>query len=118
MTQLDANGRDRVIAFYSKKLSDAEANYTANDRELLGLFRFLERFKFYLECSTFEIITDNQVLKNFFTNPKLSRRAARWSETLGNFGLFPITLKPGKIQVLGDTLSRALHMRLLMMIIW
>ena len=33
LTQLDENGRDRVIAFFSKQLSDAEANYTANDRE-------------------------------------------------------------------------------------
>ena len=107
LTQLDENGRDRVIAFYSKKLSDAEANYTANDRELLALVRFLERFRCYLEGSTFKIITDNQVLKYFFTKPKLSRREARWSETLGNFGVFPITLKPGKIHVLGDTLSRA-----------
>ena len=107
LTQLDENGRYRVIAFYSKKLSDAEANYTANDRELLALVRFLERFRCYLEGSTFEIFTDNQVLKYFFTKPKLSRREERWSETLGNFGVFPITLKPGKIHVLGDTLSRA-----------
>lgn len=25
----------------------------------------------------------------------------------GNFGIFPITLKPGKVNVLGDALSRA-----------
>jgi len=109
LTQLDENGKDRVIAFFSKKLSDAEANYSANDRELLGLVRFLERFRCYLEGSTFEIFTDNQVLKHFFTKKKLSRREARWLETLGNFGVFPIKLKPGKIHVLGDTLSRAPH---------
>ena len=54
-----------------------------------------------------KIFTDNQVLKHFFTKAKLSRREARWLETLGNFGVFPINLKPGKIHVLGDTLSRA-----------
>jgi len=109
LTQQDENGMDRVISFYSKKLSPAETNYTTNDRELLALVRFLERFRCYLEGSDFEIITDNQVLKHFFTKPKLSRREARWVETLGNFGVFPITLKPGKIHVLGDTLSRAPH---------
>jgi len=109
LTQLDGNGRDRVIAFFSKKLAPAEQNYTANDRELLGLIRFLERFRCYLEGSEFEIITDNQVLKYLFTKPKLSRREARWIETLGNFGIFPITLKAGKIHVLGDVLSRAPH---------
>ena len=109
LTQLDENGMDRVISFFSKKLSDAEANYSANDRELLGLVRFLERFRCYLEGSTFEIFTDNQVLKHFFTKAKLSRRESRWLEIMGNFGVFPITLKPGKIHVLGDTLSRAPH---------
>ena len=39
----------------------------------------------------------------------MSRKEARWLETLGNFGIFPITLKPGKIHVLGDVLSRAPH---------
>ena len=109
LTQKDDEGNDRVIAFFSKKLSPAETNYTANDRELLGLIYFLERFRCYLEGSEFEIITDNQVLKSFFTKAKLSRREARWLETLGNFGIFPITLKPGKLHVLGDTLSRAPH---------
>ena len=109
LTQLDDSGNDRVIAFFSKKLSPAEQNYTANDRELLGLVYFLQRFRCYLEGASFEILTDNQILKYFFTKLKLSRREARWLETLGNFGIFPINLKPGKIHVLGDTLSRAPH---------
>ena len=107
LLQLDDNGTDRVIAFYSKKLSPAEADYSANDHELLGLISFLGRFRCYLEGSTFEIFTDNQVLKHFFTKPKLSRKETRWLETLVNFGIFPITLKPGKIHVLGDALPRA-----------
>lgn len=72
LTQLDENGRDCVIAFFSKKLSDAEKNYTANERELLGLVRFLERFRRYLEENLFETVTGNQVLKKFFSKPKLS----------------------------------------------
>ena len=47
LTQLGENGRDRVIAFYSKKLSPRESVYTANDRELLGLISFLNRFRCY-----------------------------------------------------------------------
>ena len=37
LTQKDADGRDRVIAYMSRKLNSAEQNYTANDRELLGV---------------------------------------------------------------------------------
>ena len=109
LTQIDENGRDRVIAFYSKILSPTESVYTANDRELLGLISFLNRLRCYLEGTEFEVFTDNQVLKSFFTKPKLSRKEPRWLETLENLGIFPITLKPGKIHVLGDVLSRAPH---------
>ena len=92
LTKLDKNGRDLVIAFYSKKLSPTESVYTASDRELFGLISFLNRFRCYLEGTEFEIFTDTQVLKSFFTKPKLSRKESRWLETLGNFGIFPITL--------------------------
>ncbi len=109
LRQLDDSGKDRVIALFSKKWSPAEQKYTTNDRELLRLIYFLQRFRCYLEGSSFEIFTDNQVLKNFFTKPKMSRREARWLETLGNFGIFPISLKLGKVYVIGDTLLRAPH---------
>ncbi len=49
------------------------------------------------------------MLRHFFFKPKLSRKEARWLETLGNLVSFQLTLKPGKIHVLGDTLSRAAH---------
>jgi hypothetical protein len=37
LTQEDERGFDHPIAFYSEKLSPAEANYSTNDRALLGL---------------------------------------------------------------------------------
>lgn len=67
LTQTDDKGRERVIAYYSKILNSAEENYTSNDRELLGLVYFLKPFRCYLEGSTFEVLTDNQVLRNFLT---------------------------------------------------
>ena len=109
LTQLDDDGNERIIAYYSKKLSDAEKNYTANDRELLGPISFLQRFRCYLEGSDFEMFTDNQVLKHLFTKPKLKRREARCLETLGNFDIFDINLKPTKFHVLGDVPSRLPH---------
>lgn len=109
LTQLDENGNDRVVAYFSKKLADAEVRYTANERELLGLVYFLKRFRCYLEGSTFEVFTDNQVLKHFFTKPTLNRREARWLDLFAQFGITKVTLKPGRVHVLGDVLSRAPH---------
>lgn len=106
LTQTDDDGQERVVAYYSKRLNDAEENYTSNDRELLGLVYFLKRFRCYLEGSTFEVITDNQVLSNFLTKKNLSRRETRWLDLFAEFNLDKLTLKQGKIHVLGDALSR------------
>lgn len=77
LTQLDDDGNDRAIAYFSKRLSPAEENYSANDRELLGLVYFLKRFRCYVEGSEFEVVIDNQVLNYYFTKQTLSRREAR-----------------------------------------
>lgn len=65
LMKTDNEGHERVIAYYSKRLKPAEENYTSNDRELLGLVYFLKRFRCYLEGSSFEVFTDNQVQKTF-----------------------------------------------------
>lgn len=96
-----------MIAFYSKRISPTESDYTANDRAFLGSISFLERFRCYLKGASLEIFTENQVLQYVFTKPEMSRKEARWLEKLGNFDIFPITLRPGKIHVLGDLLLRA-----------
>ncbi len=59
-----------------------------------------------MEGHEFKIFTDNQVLKYLFSKADLSRREAGYLETLGNFGIFPITLKSGKVHVLSNAFSR------------
>eukprot|EP00171_Calliarthron_tuberculosum_P021638 IDg21638t1 len=103
------DGTEHVISYFSRKFNDAQMNYTANDRELLGLIGFLSHFRCYLEGSEFETFTDNQVLKYLFEKKNISRREARWLDLLSDFGIFPINLTKGKLHVLGDTLSRAKH---------
>lgn len=62
LTQLDEKEKKKVNAFSSIKLSPADRNCAANDRDLLALIRVLVRFRHYLEGSHFEFTTDNQVL--------------------------------------------------------
>lgn len=107
LTQLDEDGNGRVVAFFLKRLSQAEEGYTANERKLLGLVYFLKRFRCYLEGASFEMFTDNQVLRNFFTKPNMSRKEASWLDLLSQLGISKITLKAGRVHVLGDALSSA-----------
>ena len=75
LTQIQ-DGHEKVISLFSKKLNDAQMNYSANDRELLGMVAFLRHFRSYLEGAEFEIVTDNQFLKHFFDKKDLNRREA------------------------------------------
>lgn len=109
LTQHCAAGAERVVSYFSKKISDTEQDYTANERELLGLVYFLKRFRCYFEGSSFEVITDNQELNHFFIKPHMSRKEARWLDLLSQFGIKEVTLQPGRVHVLGDVLSRAPH---------
>lgn len=63
LTQINDVGDEYVISYFSKRLSPAEENYSANGRELLGLVYSLQRFRCYIEGSEFEVMTDNQALK-------------------------------------------------------
>lgn len=40
LSQLDNEGNERVLSYFSKRLSPAEENYSANDRELLDWYIF------------------------------------------------------------------------------
>lgn len=106
LSQEDENARDPAIAYFSKWLSPAKKNYNINGRELLGFVYFINRCHCYLEGSEFEAMTDNQVLKNFFSKINVSRREAWWIKHFTHFGV-KMTVQKGKAHVLGHNLSPA-----------
>ena len=67
------------LAFFSKKLSDAEKKYSAFDRELLAAFSSVPHFRFMLEGRDFTILTDHKPLTHalFRTSPPWSARQQR-----------------------------------------
>lgn len=105
LTQL-CDGSQRVVSYVSRKLSNGQQNYSANYRELPEMIELITHVRCYLDVAQFEIVTDNQVLKYSFEKKDLSRREARWLETLSKFRIFPITLKKGLVHVLGEILSQ------------
>lgn len=94
LTQVSETGEHAI--YFLKRLSPAEENYSANDRELLGLIYFLQRFRCFLEGSSFDVLTDNQVLRSLFCKDTLSRRESRWLDFLGQYGITKLTLVKGK----------------------
>ena len=93
------------IAFESRKLNGAELNYSAYDREMLGVIHALRIWRHYLTGVHFEVHTDHDTLRHITTQPTLSKRQARWLEFLSEFD-FEIKYLKGKDNVVADALSR------------
>ena len=66
------------IAFESRKLSETERRYTAQEKELLAVIHYLRVWRHYLLGSNFVVKTDNTVISHFLTQPKLTVKQARW----------------------------------------
>lgn len=86
------------IAFWSRKLTATEKNYSTSDAELLAIVEAFREWRPYLEGiqHTVEVITDHENLKYFMTTKALNRRQAHWAEDLAAFD-FNITWRKGSL---------------------
>lgn len=95
----------RPVAFDSIQLKGAELNYPVHEKELLAIIRALKKWRSDLLGIPFEILTDHRTLENFETQRDLSRRQARWQETLSHYD-FKIKYIKGEDNTVADALSR------------
>ena len=92
----------KPIAFYSRKLNDAQTRYTTTERELLSIVETLKEYRNILLGHRIEVFTDhkNLVYKHFNTE-----RVMRWRLILEEFGP-TLTYTKGEQNIVADTLSR------------
>jgi hypothetical protein len=95
------------LAFYSKKLSIAEAKYSTFDRELLAAFVTIRHFRFLLEGRQFQLLTDHKPLVAAMTRvtPPQSARQQRHLAYISEFTT-DLSHTPGSANVVADALSR------------
>lgn len=95
------------LAFFSKKLTNAEKNYSAYDRELLSAYAAVKHFRFMLEGRDFVLYTDHKPLTYAFvqSSEKAPPRRLRQLDFISQFttNIQHIT---GRENVVADTLSR------------
>ena len=70
-------------------------NYSAYDREMLGILHALRTWRHYLSGVHFEVHTDHNTLRHITTQPSLSQRQAKWVDFLSEFN-FDIKYMKGK----------------------
>jgi hypothetical protein len=105
LAQLDDDGNEVVIAYYSRTLNDAERSYHATDLEGLAAFEAINHWDNYLSHSHFKLITDHSALRYLMSLKNPRHRIARIIARLMGYDM-TIVHRAGKSHTDCDGLSR------------
>ena len=102
----EQDGREVVIAYFSKSLSKPETQYCVTRKELLAVVNALKAFHSYLYGQPVLLRTDNAAVSWMNNLKRPTGQVARWLEELGTYDL-NVTHRPGLKHRNADALSRA-----------
>jgi RNase H-like domain found in reverse transcriptase/Integrase zinc binding domain len=101
----EQEGQERVIAYASRRYSNAERNYCITWKELLAIIYGLKQFRQYLLGRKFLVRTDHAPLQWLYRTPEPIGQQDRWLDLLAEYE-FDIQHRPGRIHNNADALSR------------
>jgi len=99
------DGEERVIGYFSKRMSHTQENYCTTQRELLAVVEATRYFREYLLNTNFTVRTDHSSLTWLLRFKDAEGKLARWLARLGEYN-FTIVHRPGKDHGNADALSR------------
>jgi hypothetical protein len=107
LSQLDENGKERVIAYASKSTVGAQKNYSATELEIGAALWAMQHFNYYLGYSHFELWTDHTAMTYIKNNKvdEIKGKIARWALKIQQFD-FTIKYRAGKGNTNANALSR------------
>ena len=98
-------GKERVIAYYSKTLAPPERNYCVTRRELLAVVKAVKHFRPYLYGTKFKLRTDHASLRMLCRCHEPTVQVARWLKILSLFS-YQLKHRAGKLHCNANGLSR------------
>jgi hypothetical protein len=104
--QIDEDGNEKVLYFYSQELNSAQKNYSITELECMVAIICVKNFRPFIEMQDFTIITDHASLKWILNQNEFPGRLTRCSLKLQSYIPFKIEHRKGSKNVVPDALSR------------
>jgi hypothetical protein len=101
----DAGDGPRPVAFISRKLTDAESKYHANELECLAIVWALKKLRSYVYGRRFSVCTDSSAVRWLWSKKEVTGKFARWILALQEYD-FEIRHIKGVNNLVADALSR------------
>ena len=105
LSQPQPNGSVLPIAYYSKKLNETQARYTATEKETYAAMKGIQHYSIYLMGQHFILETDHKPLLQLRQMNNSNQKLMRWSLQLQTYD-FEVKYRPGKDLGHADGLSR------------
>ena len=108
LTQIQVDGQERPVAYWSRSFTDAERKYSVSEKEALSAVNAIEHWRIYLWGGHFTLRTDHSALTTLLSAQSANRagaRIARWQSRLMSYS-YTVQYKPGHSIPVADTLSR------------
>ena len=110
LSQLDDDGRERVVAYHGRRLNKHERNYTVTEIELLAAVDSIKHWRPYLWGRSFKLVIDHSALRWLHTMRDTmeggpASRLMRWILKLSEYR-FHVEHKPGLLHKDADGISR------------
>eukprot|EP00253_Pinus_taeda_P021351 PITA_21351 len=94
LMQLDEEGSEHPVAFFSKTLRGAELKYDIIEKHAYALIKSLKTFRIYILHSKIIAYVPSASIKDVLTQPDADRKRAKWIAKLIEFN---IEMKPTKL---------------------
>lgn len=93
-------------AFFSKKFTSAQHNWSTHDQELLAVVALLDAHRDQLLGIPLHVVTDNQSLARLYSKPELKGKSWRWCDFLAEFHIVEFVLVPREKNRVADYFSK------------
>lgn len=105
LSQIDDQGQEYAIGYFSRKLLPRERNYAVIELECLSIVAAARKFEQFIYGKKTKLFTDHRPLQFLHNMANTNSRLARWSLFLQKFDLQP-TYRCGEQNKAADSLSR------------